>query len=77
VCNGSVVPANVNLPFFEEGLCDTQVKISVPGLKNCPTGPYPRVTRIVMHPLPTKQLKTMPNPCADVPANPWCTRKQA
>ena len=77
VCNGSVVPANVNLPFFEEGLCDTQVKISVPGLKNCPTGPYPRVTRIVMHPLPTKQLKTMPNPCAGVPANPWCTRKQA
>jgi hypothetical protein len=77
VCDGSVVPANVNIPFFEEGLCDTQVKISVPGLKNCPTGPYPRVTKIVMHPLPTKQLKTMPNPCADVPANPWCSRKKS
>jgi len=25
-----------------------------------------------MHPLPTKQLKSMPNPCAGVPKNPWC-----
>jgi hypothetical protein len=77
VCDGKVVPANVNIPFFEEGLCDTQVKISVPGLKNCPTGPYPRVTHIVMHPLPTKRLKSMPNPCADVPSNAWCTGKKA
>ena len=34
-------------------------------------GSYPRVTKIVMHPLP-KGLKTMPNPCAGVPSNPWC-----
>ena len=29
-----------------------------------------------MHPLP-KGLKTMPNPCAGVPANPWCPVRQA
>ena len=28
-----------------------------------------------MHPLP-KHLATMPNPCAGVPANPWCRAKQ-
>jgi hypothetical protein len=76
-CNGKVVPANLNIPFFQEGLCDTQVNISVPGLTKCPTGPYPRVSRIVMHPLPTKQLKTMPNPCAGVPSNAWCGRRHA
>jgi hypothetical protein len=31
-----------------------------------------------MHPLPTtSQLPTMPNPCAGVPANPWCTASAA
>ncbi len=32
---------------------------------------YPQRARVVMHPLP-KGLKTMPNPCAGVPRNPWC-----
>jgi hypothetical protein len=59
--------------FLGEVLCDSQVQL-VPGTPaSCPSGPYPRVTRIVMHPLP-KHLKTMPNPCAGVPSNPWCGR---
>ena len=37
------------------------------------TGGYPRVTRIVMHPLP-KGLKQMPDPCAGVPSDPWCEK---
>ena len=41
----------------------------------CPPGVganYPQPTKIVM-PLPPRQA-TMPNPCARVPANPWCRR---
>ena len=30
-----------------------------------------------MHALPTKQLKSMPKPCAGVPKNPWCTGHKA
>ena len=47
--------------------CDT-------GLLACPpsaTYPKPSTTGVIMHPLPQK-LPTMPNPCAGVPANPWC-----
>ena len=33
-------------------------------------------THAVMHPLPTKQLKTMPNPCAGVPKNAWCSKRK-
>jgi hypothetical protein len=29
----------------------------------------------MMHPLP-KHLATMPNPCAGVPVNPWCTARK-
>ncbi len=69
-CAGTA-PANLNEPFLSEVYCDSQLELAL-----CtPTDHYPRVTRIVMHPLPTRQLKTMPNPCADVPANPWCARK--
>jgi hypothetical protein len=66
-CDGSVAPANDNLPFLGEVYCDSQLDLSL-----CkPTDHYPRVTKIVMHPLP-KGLPTMPKPCAGVPANPWC-----
>ncbi len=50
-----------------QALCDTQL------LGPCAPGPgmeYPRVTKVVMHPLPP--LPSMPNPCAGVPRNPWC-----
>ena len=45
-------------------LCDT-------GFGSCPAGStYPVSTGVVMHPLP--KLKTMPNPCVNVPNNAWC-----
>ncbi len=69
-CSPTPVSANINLPFLNEVLCDTQVKLS--GLGCQPGDHYPRRTKVVMHPLP-KRLPTMPNPCAGVPKNPWCT----
>jgi hypothetical protein len=64
-----------NNQFLTEVLCDSQVQL-VPGQPVvCPSGSYPRRTSVVMHPLP-KGLKTMPNPCAGVPANPWCPRRK-
>jgi hypothetical protein len=73
-CDGKPQATGSSAPtFLGEVLCDSQTEI-VPGTPaSCPSGQYPRVTRIVMHPLP-KHLKTMPNPCAGVPSNPWCGR---
>ena len=75
-CNGAGAPANVNVPLVEEILCGNEgslvgVSISCPGGK-----PYPRRTHVVMHALP-KNLPSMPNPCAGVPANPWCKAPKA
>jgi hypothetical protein len=73
-CTTSSVAPNINVPFLDEVLCDSQV--SLPPFGCQPGDQYPRRTEVVMHPLP-KRLKTMPNPCAGVPANPWCqTRKR-
>ena len=73
---GGTVPPDTNAPFTAEVLCDSQA-ISVgpvSGSSAClPTDHYPRVTKVVMHPLPTG-LTTMPNPCAGVPDNPRCRR---
>ena len=71
-CDGSSIPANPNGTFLQEVLCDTGVSLG-PGPPSCPSGPYPRRSRVVMHPLP-RSLPTMPNPCQGVPANPWCPR---
>ena len=68
-CTSGNVPPNVNIPFLDEVLCDSQVKVPPFGCQ--PGDHYPRRTRIVMHRLP-RHLPTMPNPCAGVPANPWC-----
>jgi hypothetical protein len=68
-CNGKTVLPNINVPFLNEVLCDAQVQLT--GFGCAPTDHYPRRTHVVMHPLP-KGLKTMPNPCAGVPKNPWC-----
>jgi hypothetical protein len=43
-------------------------------LASCPAKPgmsYPRLTHVVLPPLTSQP--TMPDPCAGVPANPWCT----
>ena len=61
-------------PLLNELVCDTQAKL--PPFGCLPSDHYPRRTKVVMHTLP-KQLKTMPNPCKGVPANPWCRRSRA
>ena len=67
-CDGSPAAASTG-PFLGEVYCDSQLDTAL-----ClPTDRYPRRTKVIMHPLP-KHLKTMPNPCAGVPANPWCRK---
>jgi hypothetical protein len=72
-CDGSTVPANLNLLFLDETACDSQIALisglPVPCL---PIDHYPRVTSVVMHPLPAN-LPAMPSACAGVPADPWCS----
>ena len=71
-CTSTPAPAGSSNPqFLTEVLCDSQVELG--GQPSpCPSGQYPRKTTTIMHPLPTKQLKSMPNPCVGVPKNPWC-----
>ncbi len=47
--------------------CDT-------GTLPCQSGMnYPKITtNVVMRPLPTASLPSMPDPCSGVPSNPWC-----
>lgn len=76
VCTGALVAAGASDPkFLGEVLCDSQVELSPGTPASCPTGQYPRVAHIVMHRLP-RGLKTMPNVCSGVPANPWCRRRK-
>jgi hypothetical protein len=72
-CTTSDVPPNFNVPFLNEVLCDSQV--SLPPFGCQPGDHYPRRSRVMMHPLP-RHLKSMPNPCAGVPANPWCPARR-
>jgi hypothetical protein len=78
-CNGQTVDASDATAgsFTNEVLCDAQVSLSAGAAPPClATDHYPRRKKVVMHPLP-KHLATMPNPCAGVPANPWCHAKKA
>ena len=50
-----------------EALCATQLLFPCPSL---PAASYPRPGEVVLS-MPPPQ-PTMPNPCAGVPANPWC-----
>ena len=72
-CTTTSVPSNFNLAFLNELVCDTQAKLK--GFGCVPSDHYPRRTKVVMRKLP-KHLKSMPNPCAGVPANPWCRQQQ-
>jgi hypothetical protein len=79
-CNGQSVPPSQTNPqsgqFTEEVLCDSQVSLSPGSAPPCqPTDHYPRVSKVVLHRLP-RNLASMPNPCAGVPANPWCRAKK-
>jgi hypothetical protein len=66
VCGVTTTAANTGGALFGQVLCDT-------GLGSCPSGAkYPRPNgTVILKPLP-HGLPTMPNPCAGVPANPWC-----
>jgi hypothetical protein len=73
-CTTSNVPPNINVPFLNEILCDTQV--SLPPFGCQPGDHYPRAEGLpVMHSLP-RNLRSMPNPCDGVPANPWCRSRR-
>jgi hypothetical protein len=73
-CTGKTVPPDANAVFTAEVSCDASaISIGpVPAGDFClPSDHYPRSGgRVVMHRLPP--LATMANPCAGVPANPWC-----
>jgi hypothetical protein len=78
-CDGTPVPAGSSNPqFLPELLCDSQVEI-VPGTPaSCPTGQYPRRTKVVMHKLPkADKLPGLSDPCKQVPKNPWCPGTKA
>jgi hypothetical protein len=63
-CGATQTAADLDPNLFAQVLCAT-------GLAACPAGThYPQRGNVVMRPLPT--LPTMPDPCAGVPANPWC-----
>jgi hypothetical protein len=67
---GTTGVANLNTPLLNQVVCNTGLLGGA-----CPPGSsYPRVKKIVMHPLPKKKLPTMAHPCGGVPANPWCPR---
>jgi hypothetical protein len=71
-CDGTTTGVGSSDPnFFNEVLCNAQISITG-GPVSCPSGQYPRYTRAVLHALPTRKLKSMPNPCANVPNNAWC-----
>jgi len=65
-CGKITTASNTGGPLLSQVLCDT-------GFGACPAGAtYPQHTGVVMHPLP-QGLPTMPDPCAGVPANAWCS----
>jgi hypothetical protein len=70
-CGSNAAP-DPNPAFTNQVLCDSQFV----GTPCAPGSSYPQKTKVVMHPLPTAQLQTMPHPCKGVPANPWCPGKR-
>jgi hypothetical protein len=77
-CDGHTVPPSDSNPqsaqFTEEVACDSTLYFPLVGKAPCAPGDsYPRRTTVKMAPLPYG-LRTMPNPCAGVPRNPWCPR---
>jgi hypothetical protein len=76
VCNGQTVPPDPNPQLTNQVACDSQFFAALlpTGSEPCTPGSnYPRRTHVDMPALPTGQLPTMPDPCTDVPKNPWCT----
>ena len=55
-----------------QATCDSQLVAPCPPV---PGEDYPRSSEVKLMPLPQEQ--SMPNPCASVPANPWCSSGSA
>ncbi len=73
-CSGTQGAESSNPLFLPEVLCDSQVELVAGVPSACPTGQYPRRTKVVMHALPpAAQLATMAKPCSGVPSDPWCS----
>ena len=78
-------PPNIQSPPYnpcgqpnagDEGLLTAEVLCATQLLAPCPDLPgasYPRATTVVLKPAPPQA--SMPDPCAGVPANPWCPRR--
>ena len=67
-CGAPGAGAGITSPLLAQLLCASEL------LAPCPPKPgmsYPRQTAVVLPALAPQT--TMPNPCAGVPANPWCT----
>ena len=64
---GTITTATQEGALLAQVACDT-------GTLPCQAGMnYPMITTsVVMRPLPTADLPTMPDPCEGVPENPWC-----
>jgi len=77
-CQGNMTMPSDMTPggatFTEEVACDATLPLPTVGKAPCAPGDhYPRRKRVIMHPLPpASKLRSMPNPCKGVPANPWC-----
>jgi hypothetical protein len=69
-CGPIAVAPDPNAPFAAQVSCDSQFFGA--GSPCPPNSSYPRRTAVIMHPLPAG-LASMPDPCAGVPANPWCS----
>jgi hypothetical protein len=66
VCGVPSTATNLEGELLTEVECDSS-------LGSCPAGAsYPAKSGVKLAPLPSN-LSTMPNPCAGVPSNPWCS----
>ena len=68
-CGAPIYPDPVSTAVLTAQVgCDSGLLFSCPSTA---VANYPATTTVTVKPLP-HTLETMPNPCAGVPANPWC-----
>ncbi len=70
-CGAVTTSGNTGGPLFDQVLCDTGFASSFGVTCTGDKYPTPSSSSPIMMPVPSN-LPTMPNPCVDVPANPWC-----
>jgi hypothetical protein len=75
-CGGHVYPSAAEETLLvTEVACDSQLLFPCAPPPGVPAS-YPQTTAVTVKALP-KTLRTMPNPCAGVPVNPWCPAARA